>query len=245
MTAQPDLPPVPATVPWWRGPVVAVAVVRYVVPLLALPLIPVLLPERVALLVLLRPTKEFLVLGGVQYRLTGAPAPLLLLAAFVPLMVLAVWAFFAVGRAYRAELVSGSGPRWLRWAVPPRRLAVAQAVLDQRGPVIAVLGRFGGLPPTVLAAAAGASSVSVRRYLVADTVGAVASFAVMLVIGYRLGRTWEEGVTWLTLVGALLFVAVVVTLGRWFRVEAAELDDTGGVDVADAERAGPAGDGRP
>lgn len=223
-------------VPWWRGPLVAVAVVRYVVPLAALPLVPVLLPDRVALLVLLRPTKEFLVLGGVQYRLAGAPTPLVLLAAFIPLMVLAVWAFFAVGRAYRAELAAGSGPRWLHWAVPPRRLATAQAVLDRRGSVIAVMGRFGGLPPTVLAAAAGASGVPARRYLAADTVGALASFAVVLVVGVRLGRAWEQGAIWLTALGVVLFVGVVVTLARWVRAAAAEHE---------LREADPAGDDGP
>jgi membrane protein DedA with SNARE-associated domain len=108
-------------------------------------------------------------------------------------MVVAVWVFVLVGRIYREPLASGDAPRWLQRAIPQRRLAVAQAVLDKHGPAVAVLGRIGALPPTVLAAAAGASHASARRYLVADAVGALISFALMVAAGYAVGRAWQEG----------------------------------------------------
>ena len=203
---------------------VAVAVVRYIVPLVAIPLIPVLVPDHVATMVLLRPTKEFLLIGGAQYQLAGAPHPGLLLAAFLPLMVFAVWSFFAVGRIERAALAAGTAPAWLQRLLPERQMAIASALLARRGPTIAVLGRLGGLPPTALAAAAGASEVSARRYLAADTAGAVLSFAIMIVVGIRLGRAWEEGVSWLTAVGAVLFVAVLTLISRWVRAEARAYD---------------------
>ncbi|MFU8841836.1 MAG: DedA family protein [Nitriliruptoraceae bacterium] len=206
---------------------IGVAALRFVVPLAAVPLVAVLIPEHVVWMLLLRPTKEFQLIGGAQYQLTGAPHPLLLLAAFVPLMVLAVWAYFAVGRMERKALAAGTAPRWLQRALPERQLAVAQAVLARRGATIAVLGRLGGLPPTVLAAAAGASTISARRYLAADTAGALLSFAVMVRAGMSVGRAWEEGVSWLTAVTAVLFLTVLALLARWIRAEARAYDASG------------------
>ena len=199
---------------------VTLATLRYVIPLVAVPLIPVLVPDHVALMVLLRPTKEFLLIGGAQYRIAGTPTIWILLAAFLPLMLFAVWSFFAVGRIYREVLVADEAPTWLRRVLPPRQLAVAQAVLASRGPTIAILGRLAALPPTALAAAAGASQVDARRYLGADALGAVLSFGVMVAAGYQAGRAWEEGVGWLTAVGVLLFVGVLTLLTRWIRAEA-------------------------
>jgi membrane protein DedA with SNARE-associated domain len=203
---------------------VAVAALRFVVPLAAVPLIPVLIPDHVAWMLLLRPTKEFQLIGGAQYQLSGAPHPLLLLAAFVPFMVVAIWAFFAVGRMERDALAAGTAPRWLQRALPERQLAVAQALLAHRGATIALLGRLGGLPPTVLAAAAGASDIPARRYLAADAAGALLSFAVMVRVGMGAGRAWEEGVGWLTAVTAVLFVTVLVILAWWIRAEARDYD---------------------
>jgi membrane protein DedA with SNARE-associated domain len=216
---EPSRTPTPGLPLGWRRFVVAVAVLRYVIPLLAIPLIPVLITDRVPLLVLLRPQKEFLLLGGAQLRLSGEPSVLVLFAAYVPLMVVAVWAFFAVGRAYGPALRVGRGPRWLQRALPPDQLEVAQRVLARRGPLIAVLGRIAALPPTVLAAAAGVSDVSARRYLVADAIGAVAGFAITVTVGYGLGRAYEQGGVWLTVGGVALFLGLVVLLTRWLRAE--------------------------
>ena len=229
--------------PVWRRAMVAIAGLRYAIPLVALPLIPVLVPDHVALMVLLRPTKEFLLIGGAQYRIAGMPSIWVLLAAFLPLMLFAVWSFFAVGRIYREALSTGQAPTWLRRALPPRQLGVAQAVLASRGPTIAVLGRLAALPPTALAAAAGASDVDARRYLGADALGAVLSFAVMVAAGYQAGRAWEEGVSWLTAVGVLLFVGVLTLITRWIRSEARAqgvIDDAETAEVEPEGLAGPA-----
>jgi len=200
-------------------------VLRYAIPLAAIPLIPVLIVDRVALLVLLRPQKEFLLLGGGQLRVLGTPSVGLLFAAYVPLMIVAVWAFFAVGRAYGPALRAGEGPAWLQRAIPTRQLVVAQRVLAKHGPVIAVLGRVAALPPTVLAAAAGVSDVDARRYLVADLLGALLGFAVAVGAGYTLGRAYERGGVWLTVAGLAVFVAMIVLLTAWIRREAAAVPD--------------------
>lgn len=208
-----------------RRVAVVVAVLRYAIPLAAIPLIPVLIVDRVALLVLLRPQKEFLLLGGGQLRVLGTPSVGLLFAAYVPLMIVAVWAFFAVGRAYGPALRAGEGPGWLQRAIPPRQLVVAQRVLAKHGPVIAVLGRVAALPPTVLAAAAGVSDVDARRYLAADLLGALLGFAVAVGAGYTLGRAYERGGVWLTVAGLAVFVAMIVLLTAWIRREAAAVPD--------------------
>lgn len=206
--------------PWLRRSALVVAILRYAVPLAAIPLIPFLLRERIVLLVALRPTKEFLLLGGGQARVVGEPPVAALFAAYLPLMVVAVWAFFIVGRAYRTTLRDGEGPRWLHRAVPPAQFEIAQRVLARRGPTIAVLGRIAALPPTVMAAAAGASDVSARRYLAADVVGALVAFALAVGAGYGLGQAYERGGVWLTAAGVALLVALLLLLTRWLRAEA-------------------------
>ncbi len=220
---RPDAPPRrvdPAISDSLRRLAVGAAVARYAVPLLALPLIPLLVTDRLPVLILLRPTKDFLLLGGGQLRVLGEPSVLVLLAAYLPLMLFGVWAFYAVGRAYRDQLRAGTGPDWLRRTIPQDKLEIAQAVLAKRGPAIAILGRLAALPPTVIAAAAGASDVDTRRFLAADAVGALASFGMVVAAGYALGRAWEAGGIWLTAVGLVLFVALIALLTRWLRAEA-------------------------
>jgi membrane protein DedA with SNARE-associated domain len=197
-----------------------VVIARFAIPLAAIPLIPVLLPERITLLVLLRPTKEWLLFGGGRARVVGDPSIWLLFAAYAPLMIFVVWAFFLAGRAYQRTLRTGTGPRWLHRAVPPHQLELAQRMLVRRGPLIAVLGRVAAMPPTILAAAAGVSDVSPRRYLAADLVGALLGFAITVGAGFALGGAYEQGGVWLTAVGVSLFAALIFLMTRWIRREA-------------------------
>lgn len=208
---------------------VALVLLRLVLPLIAVPLIPVLIRDRLALLVLLRPQKEFLLLAGARLRLTGEPSLAVLVAAYLPFMILAVWAFFIVGRVYRNRILGPNAPAWLQRAIPPRHLDIAQRILARRGPWIAVLGRLAAFPPTVLAAAAGTSEVSARRYLIADLTGAAISFAAVVAAGFALGRAYEQGGWWFTAAGAAVFVVMVVLLTRWVRnAAAAAPHDTAG-----------------
>jgi membrane protein DedA with SNARE-associated domain len=217
----------------WRRVGLAIVVARFGIPLAAIPLIPFLLVNDIALLVLLRPQKEFLLVGGGQSRYLGEPAIVALLLAYLPLGVLAVSAFFLVGRAYRRALADGDGPAWLHRAIPPKQLDMARKVLARRGPVIAVLGRIAALPPTVLGAAAGLSDVSPRRYLLADAVGAILAFGITVGAGYALGRAYEDGGVWLTAAGVALFVVMIVLLTRWIQREA-EREDPPAVDAPEA-----------
>jgi membrane protein DedA with SNARE-associated domain len=204
----------------WRTPLVALAALRYLVPLAALPLVPVLVPDDIALLTLLRPAKEILLLGGGLSTTQATPTWIIALLAYLPLMVGGVWAFFGVGRAYAVELRDGAGPRWLERAIRPDQLVVAQRVLARRGPTIAILARLAALPPTIVAAAAGTTDVSARRFLTADLIGALAAFAITFGLGRALGSAYERGGPWLTGIGLGLLVAVVALLTRWLRREA-------------------------
>jgi membrane protein DedA with SNARE-associated domain len=209
--------------PLLRRAAVGVAVLRYVVPLVVIPGIPFLIAtDRLALLVLLRPQKEFLILAAAQLARTGTPSIPLLLAAYVPLMVVAIWAFFIVGRIFRPALDAGDAPRWLTRILPPEQLDVARRVLARRGPAIAVMGRLAALPPTIMAAAAGASDVDGRRYLAADLVGAFGSFALMVGAGLLLGDAYDEYGWSVTVAGVVVLISLIWLITRWVRKEAAQ-----------------------
>lgn len=219
----PELPPPPveefALARRWRGPLLAASGLRYLVPILALPLVPVLTPDDVGLLTLLRPGKEILLLAGGLTRTRGTPGVLVAFLAYLPLMVGGVWAFYGLGRAYADDLRTGDGPAWLSRAVPPDRMEAAQRMLARRGPVIAIIGRIAALPPTIVAAAAGVSDVRTRSFLLADLVGAVVSFVLLFSIGLALGSAYEEGGPWLTGVGLALVVVAVLLVNRWLQAE--------------------------
>ena len=207
--------------PLVRRVAVGIAVARYVVPLAVIPAIPFLIARgELALLVLLRPQKEFLLLSAAQLARTGAPSIPLLLAAYVPFMVVAVWAFFVVGRIFRPALDAGEAPRWLTRILPAQQLELGRKVLARRGPLIAVMGRLAALPPTIMAAAAGASDVDGRRYLAADLVGAFGSFALMVGAGLVLGEAYEDYGIWITVAGVVVLVALIALITRWVRNEA-------------------------
>jgi membrane protein DedA with SNARE-associated domain len=205
-----------------RRLVVTLAVLRYAIPILAIAAVPGLLANRqIALLVGLRPGKEILLLAGGRIRLDGEPSFLLLFLAAFPLYVAAVWAFFVLGRAYQVALRTGEGPAWLHRAVPPEKLEVAQRALARRGPVIAFVGRVGGLPPTILAAAAGVSDVRARGYLLADGIGAVVAFAMTVGIGYGLGEAYERAGVWFTVSAVVLVFGLATWFQRWIERELA------------------------
>jgi len=207
--------------PLLRRVAVSVAVLRYAIPLAVIPAIPFLIARgELALLVLLRPQKEFLILAAAQLARTGAPSVALLLAAYVPLMIVAVWAFFVVGRIFRPALDAGEAPAWLTRILPPHQLDVGRRVIARRGPLIAVMGRMAALPPTIMAAAAGASDVNGRRYLAADLVGALGSFALMVGAGLALGDAYDEYGIWVTVAGVIILIALIALITSWVRREA-------------------------
>lgn len=203
---------------------VVVAVLRYAIPLAAVPLIPFLITRNITLLVLLRPQKEFLLLGGGQARYLGEPELWMLFAAYLPLSVLPIGAFYIVGKRYRHVIGTDAAPRWLSRVLPPKQLALGVRIMARKGPLIAIIGRLAALPPTVLAAAAGLAGTPARRFLVADAIGALAAFAIVVTVGWGLGRAYADGAAWLTAAGVALFVGMLAVITWWLKTEA-EHDD--------------------
>lgn len=201
----------------YRRVLLALCVARYVVPIAALAMLPGLLREDVAdrflyLLFAIRPGREVMLFAGFLVRADGRPSLVLLFVVGIPFFVLATWAFFALGRAYRSAIRTGDGPAWLNRLAPPDKVEVAQRALARRGPLVAFLVRVGGLPPTILGAAAGVSDTRPVPYLAADAVGAVAVYSLTVGIGYALGETYERSGPWFTGAG----IVVVLVLATWF-----------------------------
>lgn len=220
MATDHDLPaPDPSRLQRWRRVLLGLAIARYVVPIAALPLIAVWLPERVNLLMLVRPGREIQLAAGGFARTTGEPNLFITFLAFLPLMVGGVWVFFWLGRAYQRELTEGRGADWLNRVVPPEIFAQFRRLLVRRGPMLAFLGRIGALPPTIMAAAAGTSDVDTRRYLMADFAGAVVGFTMTVGVGWLLGGAYQAGGWWLTGLGLVLFLAVITWISNWLRRE--------------------------
>lgn len=198
----------------WRDrlgtPLLWLAGIRAVLSLLAIPAAAALFRDHFVVLVLLRPTKEVLLAGGFALR-ADRVAPLALLVAAVPLLVLGVWHFFALGRLYGSEL--DGLPRWGKKVLSPDRVKAMCRVLDKRGMPVVVLGRLAAFPSSVVAAAAGASAMPVRRFLVADAIGALLSFVVMVGAGFALGEAYDEAGPWVTAAGVAALIGLAVFVG--------------------------------
>lgn len=200
----------------WRGALMVLAGVRGVLALLAIPLAPVLYEDHFVLLVLLRPTKDVLLAGGFLVR-QGEVNLLLLLLATVPLMVLGVWHFFFLGRGYKKEIVAGDVPGLGGRVLPMKRITAVRKVLAKKGTRLVVLGRLAVLPSTAVAAAAGASTMPTRSFLVADGVGGLLSTVEVVGAGLLLGSAYKQAGPWLTGLGVVVLLGMLWLAGRQLR----------------------------
>lgn len=196
-----------------RGLIVGLTVLRVVAELAAIPLVPALYEDHVAVLVGLRPTKEVFLFGGYQVREGNAWLPLLLLVA-IPLLLGGVWLFYALGRAYSKELSNADLPGVAGRLLPKERIDKMQQVLEEKGSRVVFFGRLAAFPSTLMAAAAGASEVPFKEFAIADTAGAIVSMCALFGLGYGLGQAYDRAGPWITGVGVLIIAAVLVVLGR-------------------------------
>jgi membrane-associated protein len=207
----------PSPLSRFRVALLALAGVRAALGLIAIPLAPALYRDHFIVLVLLRPTKEVLLAGGFLFKRgdVGLPA---LLAAAVPLALWGVWHFFFIGRAYSKEIAEGDGlPRWATRILPAKRVAKMCEVLERKGTKVVVAGRVAAFPSALLGAAAGASKMEPRRFLIADSIGAAISIAEVVVAGYLLGAAYKEAGPWVTVAGVLALLGLLVYVGRALR----------------------------
>jgi len=185
--------------------------------IIAIPLAPSLFHDHFIVLVLLRPTKDVLLAAGFLLR-DGSIGLVPLLAASVPLAVLGVWMFYALGRGYAHELETGKGlGRWTSKILSPKRVKAMRGLLHEKRRLAILVGRLSVFPSTVLASCAGASEIETTGFLPLDGLGAALSIAEVLAIGYFFGAQYESGGKFITVIGVLLLVVGLVAAGRWLR----------------------------
>ena len=168
------------------------------------------------MLVLLRPTKDVLLAAGFLARRGDVNLGVVLLAA-VPLVLLAVWLLFWLGRSFGPDIRRGTLPKWARRVLPRDRIDDLCKVLEKRGDRVVIMGRLAAFPSSMLGAAAGASGMETPRFLRADAIGAFASIAEVVGAGYVLGSAYKEAGPWLTVVGVLALFGVMFYVGRQLR----------------------------
>jgi membrane-associated protein len=186
------------------------AVLRAALAVVAIPLAPFLYREHAAVLVLLRPTKETLLFAGYLVH-RGDVSLVTTIVAAVPLLVPGVWVFFALGREHGT---SSELPGVLGRLLPRKRTRQLSGALEEHGEKVIFLGRMAAMPSTLVAAAAGASDLGVRRFLLYDGAGAAVSLALMLGLGWVLDDAYEAAGPWLTVLGVVAIAAVGVIIGR-------------------------------
>jgi membrane protein DedA with SNARE-associated domain len=193
--------------------ILALAVLRAIFEVAAIPLAPALYRDHVAVLTLLRPTKEVFLFGGFQVREGNAWFPVLVLAA-IPLLLGGVWVFYLLGRAYRDELDDAELPGIAGRLLPKKRIDHLRDLLTERGPRVVFFGRLAAFPSTLMAAAAGACGVPFREFVVADAAGAILSMLALFGIGYGLGEAYDEAGPWITGAGVVVLGVLLIVLGR-------------------------------
>lgn len=180
----------------------------------AIPLAPALYKDHFLFLVLLRPTKEVLLAGGFMARDGKVAVPEVALAA-VPLAIVGVWLFFFIGHRYADSL--DHLPGVVTRLLPPEKIDRLGDVVRAKGAKVVFLGRLAVFPSTLVAAAAGASGMGLRAFLVADGAGGVLSMALVIGAGYLFGSAYESAGPWLAVLGVVTLAAMGVVLGRQLR----------------------------
>ena len=196
-----------------RGLLIVAAVVRAVLAIAAIPLAPFLYRKHVAVLVLLRPTKEVLLFAGYSMHNGDVSLPVVALAA-APILLAGVWLFFGLGRVFGPELDKHDLPGIAGRLLPRSKLQRFERALEREGIKVVFLARMAAMPSSLIAAAAGASDVDTRTFLIVDGLGALCSLVVMVGLGWLLEDAYESAGPWLTGVGVVVLAAIAVVIGR-------------------------------
>ncbi len=192
--------------------------VRLGLGVVAIPLAPFLYREHAVVLVLLRPTKDVLLLMGFLLRRHDVSLMAVLFAA-VPLALLGVWHFYFLGKAYSREIKDADLPGMAGRLLPPERISALADSVEEQGLRLVFLGRLAAFPSAMVAAAAGSAQVPTRPFLVADGLGALVSVVEVLGAGYLLGDAYDRAGPWLTIAGVVVLALMAVLLGRNLRAK--------------------------
>ena len=196
-----------------RRALLVAAGVRAVLAILAIPLAPLLYRDNIAVLVLLRPTKETLLFAGFAAENGDISLGVAIVAA-LPILLGGVWLFFWLGREFCQDLEKQDLPGIAGRLLPRQRIVRLQDALNSQGDKVIFLGRLAAMPSSLIAAAAGASEISVRRFLIFDLAGGLLSLAAMLGLGWLLDDAYEDAGPWLTTLGLAAIVIAAVLVGR-------------------------------
>src|SRR5688572_7570642 len=124
-----------------RAILLGLAALRGVLAIAAIPLAPALYQDHVALLVLLRPAKEVFLFAGYKAAEHEVNLGVVVLAA-LPLLVLAVWIFYFLGRAHRDELADADLPGIAGRVLPRTRIQSLRDAVSDRGWPLVFIGRL-------------------------------------------------------------------------------------------------------
>lgn len=196
-----------------RAVLLGLAALRGVLAVAAIPLAPALYEDHVAVLVLLRPTKEVFLFAGYEAAEHEVSFAVVVLAA-IPLLVLAVWIFYFLGRSYRDDLAEADLPGVAGRLLPRKRIQSLCDAVQERGWPLVFIGRLAVMPSTLVAAAAGSADIPVKTFLAADAAGSLVSMAMMLAAGYFLGEARDAAGPWFTVLGAAALLGLMFLLGR-------------------------------
>lgn len=196
-----------------RKPLIALAVIRLAVGVIAIPLVPVLFKEKFLLLVFMRPTKELFLAGGFLVR-RGELNLLLLILASIPLSIFGAWLFYLLGRSYEKEIDEGNVPDLVARILKPERVRKFEKILEYKGPRLIFLGRIAVMSSAGVAAAAGAARMAPRKFFPVDFAGGMVSIGYTVTAGYFLGEAYERAGPWITGLGVVAFMAFAYILGR-------------------------------
>lgn len=191
----------------------ALAVVRGVLSVAAIPLAPLLFEDHFLVLVLLRPAKEVFLAGGFLARGGDVNLWLLVLAA-IPLSIFGVWHFYLLGRAYQGEIESGNLSGIAARVLTPERVEKLERSLERKGPKLIFLGRLAVLSSAAVAAAAGAAKMEPRKFFPWDLGGGLLSIAYTVGAGWFLGAAYEQAGPWITVAGVVALLGFAFILGR-------------------------------
>jgi membrane protein DedA with SNARE-associated domain len=189
-----------------------VATVRLILSAVALPLAPFLYRRHFVILALLRPSQGVLLAGAFLARQGHVFLPTVLAAA-VPLQVLAMWLYFALGREWAEDIDADDDLPFLAARVlNHNQIRRLRDVLNHKGARVVFLARFAIAPTGLVAATVGASELEPRRYLLADGAGLVLATGASVGIGYVLGVAADAAGPWLVAAGVAGLIAASGTL---------------------------------
>jgi membrane protein DedA with SNARE-associated domain len=174
--------------------------------LLLIPAVPSLLGRDPVLLEGLRGSVAAMVAGGAFARIGQASLVLALLAPLPTLMMADPFMWWA-GRLWGPDVtkfLGGRGPR------AQRRMERAVRYSERYGSWAVLFAYILPVPSAVIYAAAGWTGMGLRRFLLLDLVGTLLWVALIVGLGYAIGRSAVGVAHQITHYGLLLTVALVV-----------------------------------